>query len=139
MEGNWLSLEFTPLVLQQIERMEDALIALMQPQSFVGLGLILLGAYLWFSKVRNEGTVGSEFKELIEQLQSQIVELKDELKEERDARKIAESEKNEALPSVGSLTTEIKFLKEQIEQLQSSVDGLKSREEDLLKRFGAKA
>ena len=92
--------------------MEDAFIALMTPQSLVGLGLILLGAYLWFTKVRNEGAVGSEFKELIEQLQSQIIELKDELKEERDARKIAESEKNEALSSVGSLTTEIKFLKE---------------------------
>ena len=118
--------------------MEDALIALMQPSSFVGLGLILLGAYLWFSKVRNEGTVSSEFKELIEQLQSQIVELKDELKEEREARKTAEAEKNEALSSVGSLTTEIKYLKEQILLLQSSVDGLKAREEDLMKRFGEK-
>ena len=118
--------------------MEDAFIALMTPQSLVGLGLILLGAYLWFTKVRNEGAVGSEFKELIEQLQSQIVELKDELKEEREARKVAESEKNEALSSVGSLTTEIKFLKEQVEQLQSSVDGLKAREEALLKMFGVK-
>ena len=56
--------------------MEDAFIALMTPQSLVGLGLILLGAYLWFTKVRNEGTVGSEFKELIEQLQSQIILLR---------------------------------------------------------------
>lgn len=129
----------TPIIITKKEpQMEDAFIALMTPQSLVGLGLILLGAYLWFTKVRNEGAVGSEFKELIEQLQSQIIELKDELKEERDARKVAELEKNEALSSVGSLTTEIKFLKEQIEQLQSSVEGLKSREEDLIKRFGAK-
>ena len=118
--------------------MEDAFIALMTPQSLVGLGLILLGAYLWFTKIRNEGAVGSEFKELIEQLQSQIIELKDELKEERDARKSAESEKNEALSSVGSLTTEIKFLKEQIEQLQNAVNGLKSREEELINKFSNK-
>ena len=118
--------------------MEEALFALMSPQSFVGLGLIILGAYLWYTKMRNEGVVNSDFKDLIEQLQTQIVELKDELKEERDARKVAELEKNEALSSVGSLTTEIKFLKEQIEQLQNAVNGLKSREEELINKFSNK-
>jgi hypothetical protein len=56
---------------------------LLNAPTMVGLGLLMLAAYFWFTKITSERTVGSEFKELIGQLQSQITELHDQLKEER--------------------------------------------------------
>ena len=91
------------------------------------------------ARVRTEAEQGvAEAQKLIDQQVAELNVEKERIQQhyEAEARKVAESEKNEALSSVGSLTTEIKFLKEQIEQLQSSVEGLKSREEDLIKRFG---
>jgi hypothetical protein len=82
---------------------------LLNAPTMVGLGLLMLAAYFWFTKITSERTVGSEFKELIGQLQSQITELHDQLKEERVARAEAEKEKYDAIAQVGQLSAEIEL------------------------------
>ena len=105
---------------------------LLNAPTLVGLGLLMLAAYLWFTKITSERTVGSEFKELIGQLQSQITELHDQLKEERVARAEAEKEKYDAIAQVGQLSAEISLLKQQIEFLQQTVEQMRKQEEQLL-------
>jgi chromosome segregation ATPase len=107
---------------------------LLNAPTLVGLGLLMLAAYFWFTKITSERTVGSEFKELIGQLQSQITELHDQLKEERVARAVAEKEKYDAIGEVGQLSSEIKILKQQITVLQQTVDQLRIQEETIIKQ-----
>lgn len=107
---------------------------LLNAPTLVGLGLLMLAAYFWFTKITSERTVGSEFKELIGQLQSQITELHDQLKEERVARAVAEKEKYDAIGEVGQLSSEIKILKQQITVLQQTVDQLRVQEETIIKQ-----
>lgn len=114
---------------------ETAIYTLITPQNLVGLGLIILGAYSWWSKLNTERTVGSDFKELIENLQGQLSDLKEDLRNEREFRQKAEQEKNEALSQVGSLTLEVQTLRTQVQQLQSSIDALKDREQVLMEKL----
>ena len=107
---------------------------LLNAPTLVGLGLLMLAAYFWFTKITSERTVGSEFKELIGQLQSQITELHDQLKEERVARAEAEKEKYDAIAQVGQLSAEIGNLKQQISFLQQTVDQMRVQEETIIKQ-----
>ena len=107
---------------------------LLNAPTLVGLGLLMLAAYFWFTKITSERTVGSEFKELIGQLQSQITELHDQLKEERLARAEAEKEKYDAIAQVGQLSSEINILKQQITVLQQTVDQLRVQEEKIIQQ-----
>lgn len=107
---------------------------LLNAPTLVGLGLLMLAAYFWFTKITSERTVGSEFKELISQLQSQITELHDQLKEERIARSEAEKEKYDAIAQVGQLSAEIGNLKQQISFLQQTVDQMRVQEETIIKQ-----
>lgn len=107
---------------------------LLNAPTMVGLGLLMLAAYFWFTKITSERTVGSEFKELIGQLQSQITELHDQLKEERVARAEAEKEKYYAIAQVGQLSAEIGNLKQQISFLQQTVDQMRVQEETIIKQ-----
>ena len=43
---------------------------LLNAPTLVGLGLLMLSAYLWFTKITSERTVGSGFKVLIGQLEA---------------------------------------------------------------------
>ncbi len=105
---------------------------LLNAPTLVGLGLLMLAAYLWFTKITSERTVGSEFKELIGQLQAQITELRDQLKIEREAREEAEKAKYDAIAQVGQLSAEISLLKQQIEFLQQTVEQMRKQEEQIL-------
>ena len=107
---------------------------LLNAPTMVGLGLLMLAAYFWFTKITSERTVGSEFKELIGQLQSQITELHDQLKEERVSRAEAEKEKYDAIAQVGQLSAEIGNLKQQISFLQQTVDQMRVQEETIIKQ-----
>lgn len=107
---------------------------LLNAPTMVGLGLLMLAAYFWFTKITSERTVGSEFKELIGQLQSQITELHDQLKEERVARADAEKAKYDAIYQVGQLSAEIGNLKQQISFLQQTVDQMRIQEETIIKQ-----
>lgn len=107
---------------------------LLNAPTLVGLGLLMLAAYFWFTKITSERTVGSEFKELIGQLQAQITELHDQLKEERLARAEAEKEKYDAIAQVGQLSSEINILKQQITVLQQTVDQLRVQEEKIIQQ-----
>ena len=107
---------------------------LLNAPTMVGLGLLMLAAYFWFTKITSERTVGSEFKELIGQLQSQITELHDQLKEERVARAEAEKGKYDAIAQVGQLSAEIGNLKQQISFLQQTVDQMRVQEEKIIQQ-----
>ena len=107
---------------------------LLNAPTLVGLGLLMLAAYLWFTKITSERIVGSEFKELIGQLQAQITELRDQLKIEREVREEAEKAKYDAIAQVGQLSAEISLLKQQIEFLQQTVDQLRVQEETIIKQ-----
>lgn len=114
---------------------ETSLSGLLNPQTFVGLGLILMVAYSWWGKLNTERSIGADFKELIENLQGQLVDLKEDLKAEREARQKAELDKNEAMMKVGNLTAEVQGLKTQIQTLQDSIEELQSRETSLVNKL----
>lgn len=108
---------------------------LLTPQTWVGLGLILLVAYSWWGKLNTERSIGADFKELIENLQGQLSDLKEDLKAEREARQKAELDKNDAMLKVGNLTAEVQGLKTQIQNLQNSIEQLQEREKGLLDKI----
>ena len=116
--------------------MEDAVVTLISqiitnPTSY-GFAFILIALYIWYSKLRNERSIGADFKEVIDELKEQIVELRNQLKDERDAREKAENDKYDALKQVNVLTLEIGQLKQQVNLLQVTIEDLKKSEEQLI-------
>ena len=116
--------------------MEDAVVTLISqiitnPTSY-GFAFILIALYIWYSKLRNERSIGAEFKEVIDELKEQIGELRNQLKDEREAREKAENDKYDALKQVNVLTLEIGQLKQQVNLLQVTIEDLKKSEEQLI-------
>ena len=116
--------------------MEDAVVTLISqiitnPTSY-GFAFILIALYIWYSKLRNERSIGADFKEVIDELKEQIGELRNQLKDERDAREKAENDKYDALKQVNVLTLEIGQLKQQVNLLQVTIEDLKKSEEQLI-------
>ena len=116
--------------------MEDAVVTLISqiitnPTSY-GFAFILIALYIWYSKLRNERSIGADFKEVINELKEQISELRNQLKDERDARERAENDKYDALKQVNVLTLEIGQLKQQVNLLQVTIEDLKKSEEQLI-------
>ena len=116
--------------------MEDAVVTLISqiitnPTSY-GFAFILIALYIWYSKLRNERSIGADFKEVIGELKEQICELRNQLKDEREARERAENDKYDALKQVNVLTLEIGRLKQQVNLLQVTIEDLKKSEEQLI-------
>ena len=116
--------------------MEDAVVTLISqiitnPTSY-GFAFILITLYIWYSKLRNERSIGADFKEVIDELKEQIGELRNQLKDEREAREKAENDKYDALKQVNVLTLEIGQLKQQVNLLQVTIEDLKKSEEQLI-------
>ena len=116
--------------------MEDAVVTLISqiitnPTSY-GFAFILVALYIWYSKLRNERSIGADFKEVIDELKEQIGELRNQLKEEREAREQAENDKYDALKQVNVLTLESGQLKQQVNLLQVTIEDLKKSEEQLI-------
>lgn len=116
--------------------MEDAVVTLISqiitnPTSY-GFAFILIALYIWYSKLRNERSIGADFKEVIDELKEQIGELRNQLKDEREARERAENDKYDALKQVNVLTLEIGQLKQQVNLLQVTIEDLKKSEEQLI-------
>ena len=116
--------------------MEDAVVTLISqiitnPTSY-GFAFILIALYIWYSKLRNERSIGADFKEVIDELKEQIGELRNQLKDEREARERAENDKYDALKQVNVLTLEIGQLKQQVNLLQVTIEDLKKSEEILI-------
>ena len=116
--------------------MEDAVVNLISqiitnPTSY-GFAFILIALYVWYSKLRNERSIGADFKEVIDELKEQIGELRNQLKDEREARERAENDKYDALKQVNVLTLEIGQLKQQVNLLQVTIEDLKKSEEQLI-------
>ena len=116
--------------------MEDAVVTLISqiitnPTSY-GFAFILIALYIWYSKLRNERSIGADFKEVIDELKEQIGELRNQLKDEREAREKAENDKYDALKQVNVLTLEIGQLKQQVNLLQVTIEDLKKAEEQLI-------
>lgn len=116
--------------------MEDAVVTLISqiitnPTSY-GFAFILIALYIWYSKLRNERSIGADFKEVIDELKEQISELRNQLKDEREAREKAENDKYDALQQVNVLTLEIGQLKQQVNLLQVTIEELKKSEEQLI-------
>lgn len=116
--------------------MEDAVVTLISqiitnPTSY-GFAFILIALYIWYSKLRNERSIGADFKEVIGELKEQIGELRNQLKDEREARERAENDKYDALKQVNVLTLEIGRLKQQVNLLQVTIEDLKKSEEQLI-------
>ena len=116
--------------------MEDAVVTLISqiitnPTSY-GFAFILIALYIWYSKLRNERSIGADFKEVIDELKEQIGELRNQLKDEREARERAENDKYDALKQVNILTLEIGQLKQQVNLLQVTIEDLKKSEELLI-------
>ena len=116
--------------------MEDAVVTLISqiitnPTSY-GFAFILIAFYIWYSKLRNERSIGADFKEVIDELKEQIGELRNQLKDERGARERAENDKYDALKQVNVLTLEIGQLKQQVNLLQVTIEDLKKAEEQLI-------
>ena len=116
--------------------MEDAVVTLISqiitnPTSY-GFAFILIALYIWYSKLRNERSIGADFKEVIDELKEQIGELRNQLKDERDAREKAENDKYDALKQVNVLTLEIGQLKQQVNLLQVTIEDLKKSEEQFI-------
>lgn len=116
--------------------MEDAVVTLLSqiitnPTSY-GFAFILVALYIWYSKLRNERSIGADFKEVIDELKEQIGELRNQLKDEREARERAENDKYDALKQVNVLTLEIGQLKQQVNLLQVTIEDLKRSEEQLI-------
>ena len=116
--------------------MEDAVVTLISqiitnPTSY-GFAFILIALYIWYSKLRNERSIGADFKEVIDELKEQIGELRNQLKDEREAREQAENDKYDALKQVNVLTLEIGQLKQQVNLLQVTIEDLKKSEEQLI-------
>ena len=116
--------------------MEDAVVTLISqiitnPTSY-GFAFILIALYIWYSKLRNERSIGADFKEVIDELKEQIGELRNQLKDEREARERAENDKYDALKQVNVLTLEIGQLKQQVNLLQVTIEDLKKSEELLI-------
>ena len=116
--------------------MEDAVVNLISqiitnPTSY-GFAFILIAFYIWYSKLRNERSIGADFKEVIDELKEQIGELRNQLKDEREAREKAENDKYDALKQVNVLTLEIGQLKQQVNLLQVTIEDLKKSEEQLI-------
>ena len=116
--------------------MEDAVVTLISqiitnPTSY-GFAFILIALYIWYSKLRNERSIGADFKEVIDELKEQIGELRNQLKDEREARERAENDKYDALKQVNILTLEIGQLKQQVNLLQVTIEDLKKAEEQLI-------
>ena len=116
--------------------MEDAIVTLISqiitnPTSY-GFAFILIALYIWYSKLRNERSIGADFKEVIDELKEQIGELRNQLKDEREAREKAENDKYDALKQVNVLTLEIGQLKQQVNLLQVTIEDLKKAEELLI-------
>ena len=116
--------------------MEDAVVTLISqiitnPTSY-GFAFILIALYIWYSKLRNERSIGADFKEVIDELKEQIGELRNQLKDEREAREKAENDKYDALKQVNVLTLEIGQLKQQVNLLQVTIEDLKKSEELLI-------
>ena len=116
--------------------MEDAVVTLISqiitnPTSY-GFAFILVALYIWYSKLRNERSIGADFKEVIDELKEQIGELRNQLKDEREARERAENDKYDALKQVNVLTLEIGQLKQQVNLLQVTIEDLKKSEEQLI-------
>lgn len=116
--------------------MEDAVVTLISqiitnPTSY-GFAFILIALYIWYSKLRNERSIGADFKEVIDELKEQIGELRNQLKDEREAREKAENDKYDALKQVNILTLEIGQLKQQVNLLQVTIEDLKKSEEQLI-------
>ena len=97
-----------------------------------GAIIALFVGYLWYSKIRNEKSAGSDFREVIDELKGQIGELRDQLKEEREAREEAEKQKFDAFAQVTQLTLEIGQLKQQVTLLQSTIEDMKAKEDTIL-------
>jgi len=115
---------------------EDAVVTLISqiitnPTSY-GFAFILIALYIWYSKLRNERSIGADFKEVIDELKEQIGELRNQLKDEREAREKAENDKYDALKQVNVLTLEIGQLKQQVNLLQVTIEDLKKSEEQLI-------
>jgi len=115
---------------------EDAVVTLISqiitnPTSY-GFAFILIALYIWYSKLRNERSIGADFKEVIDELKEQIGELRNQLKDEREARERAENDKYDALKQVNVLTLEIGQLKQQVNLLQVTIEDLKKSEEQLI-------
>jgi len=115
---------------------EDAVVTLISqiitnPTSY-GFAFILIALYIWYSKLRNERSIGADFKEVIDELKEQIGELRNQLKDEREAREKAENDKYDALKQVNVLTLEIGQLKQQVNLLQVTIEDLKKAEEQLI-------
>ena len=116
--------------------MEDAVVTLISqiitnPTSY-GFAFILIALYIWYSKLRNERSIGADFKEVIDELKEQIGELRNQLKDEREARERAENDKYDALKQVNVLTLEIGQLKQQVNLLQVTIEDLKKSEEQFI-------
>ena len=116
--------------------MEDAVVTLISqiitnPTSY-GFAFILIALYIWYSKLRNERSIGADFKEVIDELKEQIGELRNQLKDEHEAREKAENDKYDALKQVNVLTLEIGQLKQQVNLLQVTIEDLKKSEEILI-------
>ena len=116
--------------------MGDAVVTLISqiitnPTSY-GFAFILIALYVWYSKLRNERSIGADFKEVIDELKEQIGELRNQLKDEREAREKAENDKYDALKQVNVLTLEIGQLKQQVNLLQVTIEDLKKAEEQLI-------
>ena len=116
--------------------MEDAVVTLISqiitnPTSY-GFAFILVALYIWYSKLRNERSIGADFKEVIDELKEQIGELRNQLKDEREARERAENDKYDALKQVNVLTLEIGQLKQQVNLLQVTIEDLKKSEEQFI-------
>ena len=116
--------------------MEDAVVTLISqiitnPTSY-GFAFILIALYIWYSKLRNERSIGADFKEVIDELKEQIGELRNQLKDEREAREKAENDKYDSLKQVNVLTLEIGQLKQQVNLLQVTIEDLKKSEELLI-------
>ena len=65
-------------------------------------------------------------------MKEQIGELRNQLKDEREARERAENDKYDALKQVNVLTLEIGQLKQQVNLLQVTIEDLKKSEEQLI-------
>ena len=116
--------------------MEDTVVTLISqiitnPTSY-GFAFILIALYIWYSKLRNERSIGADFKEVIDELKEQIGELRNQLKDGREAREKAENDKYDALKQVNVLTLEIGQLKQQVNLLQVTIEDLKKSEEQLI-------
>ena len=85
-----------------------------------------------FRSVSQSRYFGADFKEVIDELKEQIGELRNQLKDEREAREKAENDKYDALKQVNVLTLEIGQLKQQVNLLQVTIEDLKKSEEILI-------